>query len=152
MAFNPIISARLRLPRGKLKELRTKYDAFIYQVPRHPAIGHLKRLCVTLAIKYNQLIALCCSIANTVIDKTKVLIDSLELPKRLDQLKKRINKLAQTRQAQKLKQYGLLIRVDKPIGILLLLWPTLMSLWIAAGGWPDTRVLLVFVAGVFLMR
>ncbi|MDH5387289.1 MAG: 4-hydroxybenzoate octaprenyltransferase [Gammaproteobacteria bacterium] len=54
--------------------------------------------------------------------------------------------------AQRLKQYALLIRLDKPIGILLLLWPTLIALWIAAGGWPDTDVLLVFVAGVFLMR
>ncbi len=52
----------------------------------------------------------------------------------------------------KLKQYALLIRLDKPIGILLLLWPTLMALWIAAEGWPDTDVLIVFVAGVFLMR
>ena len=52
----------------------------------------------------------------------------------------------------KLKQYALLIRLDKPIGILLLLWPTLIALWIAAGGWPDTDVLLVFIAGVFLMR
>ena len=51
-----------------------------------------------------------------------------------------------------LKQYARLIRLDKPIGILLLLWPTLMALWIAAGGWPDINVLLVFVAGVFLMR
>ncbi|MDH5611972.1 MAG: 4-hydroxybenzoate octaprenyltransferase [Gammaproteobacteria bacterium] len=54
--------------------------------------------------------------------------------------------------AQKLKQYALLIRLDKPIGILLLLWPALIALWIAAKGWPDTDVLLVFVAGVFLMR
>lgn len=51
-----------------------------------------------------------------------------------------------------LKQYALLIRLDKPIGILLLLWPTLISLWIAANGWPDLKVLGVFVAGVFLMR
>jgi 4-hydroxybenzoate polyprenyltransferase len=51
-----------------------------------------------------------------------------------------------------LKQYARLIRLDKPIGILLLLWPTLIALWIAAKGWPDINVLLVFVAGVFLMR
>lgn len=49
-------------------------------------------------------------------------------------------------------QYALLIRFDKPIGTLLLLWPTLISLWIAAKGWPDTDVLLVFVFGVFFMR
>lgn len=152
MAFNPIISARLQRLRRKLDKLRTKYDTFMYRVSKHPAIGHLDRLFVALTAKCNQSLALCYSVANTVFDKTKVLIDSLELPKKLDQLKKFIDKLAQTPEAQKLKQFGLLIRINKPIGILLLLWPTLISLWIAAGGWPDTKVLLVFVAGVFLMR
>ncbi len=52
----------------------------------------------------------------------------------------------------RLTQYALLVRLDKPIGILLLLWPTLISLWVAAQGWPDTRVLIVFVLGVILMR
>ncbi len=60
--------------------------------------------------------------------------------------------LQNTALAQRLWQYARLIRLDKPIGILLLLWPTLIALWIAAGGWPDTTVLLVFVAGVILMR
>ena len=45
-----------------------------------------------------------------------------------------------------------LIRFDKPIGTLLLLWPTLWALWIAAGGLPDAKLLLVFVAGTFVMR
>jgi 4-hydroxybenzoate polyprenyltransferase len=53
---------------------------------------------------------------------------------------------------ERLEQYALLVRLNKPIGILLLLWPTLISLWIAAQGWPDTRVLVVFVLGVILMR
>ena len=48
--------------------------------------------------------------------------------------------------------YAQLVRLDKPIGILLLLWPTLVALWVAAEGWPDTQVLFVFVAGVILMR
>ncbi len=52
----------------------------------------------------------------------------------------------------RLHQYSLLIRLDRPIGIYLLLWPTLWALWIAAKGTPDTLVLLVFVTGVFLMR
>lgn len=52
----------------------------------------------------------------------------------------------------KLHQYLQLTRLNKPIGILLLLWPTLMALWIAADGWPNTRVLIVFVLGVILMR
>lgn len=52
----------------------------------------------------------------------------------------------------RLKQYALLIRLDRPIGAYLLLWPTLWALWIAAKGTPDTLVLCVFVIGVFLMR
>lgn len=45
-----------------------------------------------------------------------------------------------------------LTRVDKPIGIYLLLWPTLWALWIAAKGVPSTSNLLIFVIGVVLMR
>ena len=45
-----------------------------------------------------------------------------------------------------------LIRLDKPIGTLLLLWPTLWALWIAAEGVPDLKLLFIFVAGTFLMR
>ena len=45
-----------------------------------------------------------------------------------------------------------LIRLDKPIGTLLLLWPTLWALWIAAEGVPDFKLLVIFVAGTFLMR
>jgi 4-hydroxybenzoate polyprenyltransferase len=50
------------------------------------------------------------------------------------------------------KQYYLLMRMDKPIGTLLLLWPSLWSLWIAAKGIPDPLILLVFCLGVFIMR
>ncbi len=52
----------------------------------------------------------------------------------------------------RLGQYALLMRVDRPIGTLLLLWPTLWALWLAAAGRPDPWVLLVFLLGVFLMR
>ncbi len=45
-----------------------------------------------------------------------------------------------------------LIRWDRPAGWLLLLWPTLSALWIAAGGFPGWHLLLVFVAGTILMR
>nr|WP_269469416.1 4-hydroxybenzoate octaprenyltransferase [Aeromonas enteropelogenes] len=48
--------------------------------------------------------------------------------------------------------YLQLARIDKPIGTLLLLWPTLWALWLAAGGLPNLWVLTVFVVGVFLMR
>jgi 4-hydroxybenzoate polyprenyltransferase len=44
------------------------------------------------------------------------------------------------------------MRLDKPIGILLLLWPTLWALWFASSGNPNHRVLMVFIAGVVLMR
>ena len=52
----------------------------------------------------------------------------------------------------RLYQYYLLTRFDRPIGILLLLWPTLWALWIAGEGKPDPYVLFVFVSGVVLMR
>lgn len=51
-----------------------------------------------------------------------------------------------------LGHYLRLMRLHKPIGILLLLWPMLWALWIAAAGQPDGRVLVVFVLGVVLMR
>ena len=53
---------------------------------------------------------------------------------------------------KKLYAYERLMRLDKPIGILLLLWPTLWALWIASHGKPDWIVLLVFVTGTVLMR
>lgn len=53
---------------------------------------------------------------------------------------------------ERLRQYWLLARFDKPIGIFILLWPTLWALWIAGNGRPDGLVLTVFVAGVVLMR
>jgi len=52
----------------------------------------------------------------------------------------------------RVQQYYLLTRMDRPIGIFLLLWPTLWALWVAAEGLPNWHVLLVFVSGVFLMR
>ncbi len=52
----------------------------------------------------------------------------------------------------RLYQYYLLTRLNKPIGIFLLLWPTLWALWIASEGKPDLLVLFVFVVGVVLMR
>tara|TARA_B100000795_G_scaffold21433_1_gene14272 strand:+ start:1578 stop:2438 length:861 start_codon:yes stop_codon:yes gene_type:complete len=52
----------------------------------------------------------------------------------------------------KLPYYIQLMRLDKPIGILLLLWPTLSALWIAAEGVPNLLVLIVFSLGVIVMR
>ncbi|MGB5098137.1 MAG: 4-hydroxybenzoate octaprenyltransferase [Porticoccaceae bacterium] len=53
---------------------------------------------------------------------------------------------------QRLPDFARLMRLDRPIGTLLLLWPTLWSLWFAAGGMPDRDVLVIFVLGVALMR
>jgi len=52
----------------------------------------------------------------------------------------------------RLALYASLLRLDKPVGTLLLLWPTLTALWIAADGRPAPGLLAVFVAGTFLMR
>jgi 4-hydroxybenzoate polyprenyltransferase len=52
----------------------------------------------------------------------------------------------------KLGHYIQLMRLDRPIGILLLLWPTLSALWIAAEGVPDTLVFIIFTLGVIVMR
>ena len=57
-----------------------------------------------------------------------------------------------TNLATQLRPYWQLTRMNRPIGILLLLWPTLTALWIAAGGLPDIKILLIFIAGVVLMR
>jgi 4-hydroxybenzoate polyprenyltransferase len=52
----------------------------------------------------------------------------------------------------RLQAYAYLIRLDKPIGTLLLLWPTLWALWLASSGMPDLSILFIFVMGTFLMR
>ncbi len=54
--------------------------------------------------------------------------------------------------ADRLKQYWLLARFDKPIGILILLWPALWALWVASDGKPDLLVLFIICSGVVLMR
>ena len=52
----------------------------------------------------------------------------------------------------RLPLYASLVRLDKPVGTLLLLWPTLTALWIASGGMPSALLVAVFVLGTFLMR
>ncbi|MBY0475214.1 MAG: 4-hydroxybenzoate octaprenyltransferase [Nitrosomonas sp.] len=54
--------------------------------------------------------------------------------------------------ADRIITYAQLMRLDKPIGILLLLWPMLWGLWFAARGLPDWYILFVFVLGAVLMR
>ena len=53
---------------------------------------------------------------------------------------------------QRLVAYGYLVRLNRPIGILLLLWPALWALWIAGEGRPQWSVVLIFILGVALMR
>ena len=53
---------------------------------------------------------------------------------------------------ERLSHYEKLMRLDKPIGILLLLWPTLWGQWLASNGHPDWIILWIFVMGVVLMR
>ena len=56
------------------------------------------------------------------------------------------------RLGRRLREYALLTRLDKPVGIWLLLWPTLWAVWIASAGHPDGRIFAIFVAGTVLMR
>ena len=53
---------------------------------------------------------------------------------------------------RRLDAYERLIRLDKPIGTLLLLWPTLWAVWLASAGKPRPEILLIFVVGTILMR
>jgi 4-hydroxybenzoate polyprenyltransferase len=53
---------------------------------------------------------------------------------------------------ERLTSYAYLIRLDKPIGTLLLLWPTLWALWLASSGVPNLSILIIFIVGTFLMR
>ncbi len=53
---------------------------------------------------------------------------------------------------QRLQLYARLVRLDKPIGSLLLLWPTLSALWLASNGHPDWRLVVIFSIGTVLMR
>ncbi|MFW6342966.1 MAG: 4-hydroxybenzoate octaprenyltransferase, partial [Halothiobacillaceae bacterium] len=48
---------------------------------------------------------------------------------------------------ERLGHYVALTRLDRPVGIFLLLWPTLWALWLAGRGEPDAGVLLIFIAG-----
>ena len=118
---------------------------------------------------------------NTIFDQLKIVIDTLQLifkftvkqtDRFIDYLAKHplldklealfaelIFRLSQKKSTlqhsnfyKKASLYAQLTRLDKPIGIFLLLWPTLIALWIAAEGWPDPLVLFVFVMGVILMR
>ncbi|MGH8150862.1 MAG: 4-hydroxybenzoate octaprenyltransferase [Steroidobacteraceae bacterium] len=56
------------------------------------------------------------------------------------------------RLGRRVREYGLLARLDRPIGFWLLLWPVLWALWIAGRGRPGQKVLIIFALGVLVMR
>ena len=117
---------------SRIRQLHQRIDILLDRLAHHPVVDKIDQGLCSLR-----------EASATAIDRAN---DALDV------LRHHAYKIKQTYWYERLGQYALLIRVDKPIGILLLLWPTLMALWIAAGGWPDTKVLLVFIAGVFLMR
>ena len=53
---------------------------------------------------------------------------------------------------EKLSLYFRLVRLDKPVGIMLLLWPTLTALWLASDGHPDWKLVTIYTLGTILMR
>jgi len=67
-------------------------------------------------------------------------------------MKKFITDLLPRGVVSQVRNYGKLMRVDKPIGLWLLLWPTMWALWLAGEGHPDQSLFVVFVFGVFIMR
>jgi len=67
-------------------------------------------------------------------------------------MKKQLNKLLPRGVVSQVRNYAKLMRIDKPIGVWLLLWPTLWALWLAGEGHPDQGLFIVFVLGVFIMR
>lgn len=52
----------------------------------------------------------------------------------------------------RLRDYAILMRLHRPIGSLLLMWPTLWALWLSGAGHPDPWIALIFIVGVFVMR
>src|SRR5262249_37350804 len=54
--------------------------------------------------------------------------------------------------AARLPLYAKLMRFDRPVGTLLLLWPTLAALWVASAGKPSASLLVIFTLGTFVMR
>ncbi|WP_425508325.1 4-hydroxybenzoate octaprenyltransferase [Tahibacter amnicola] len=61
-------------------------------------------------------------------------------------------RLAPEAQRERFRDYLVLMRMDRPVGALLLLWPTWWALWLARGDFPPPHLLVIFTIGVFLMR
>ena len=67
-------------------------------------------------------------------------------------MKKQLNDLLPRGVINQVRNYAKLMRIDKPIGIWLLLWPVLWALWLAGEGHPNQGLFVVFLLGVFVMR
>lgn len=67
-------------------------------------------------------------------------------------MNKRIREYVAPEFVAQVRNYGKLMRINKPVGIWLLLWPTLWALWLAGEGHPDQGLFVIFVFGVFIMR
>ena len=67
-------------------------------------------------------------------------------------MKKQLKDLIPRGVVSQVRNYSKLMRIDKPIGIWLLLWPVLWALWLAGDGHPDEGLFVVFLLGVFVMR
>jgi len=67
-------------------------------------------------------------------------------------MKKKLTDLLPRGVISQVRNYSKLMRIDKPIGIWLLLWPVLWALWLAGDGHPDQGLFVVFMLGVFVMR
>jgi 4-hydroxybenzoate polyprenyltransferase len=67
-------------------------------------------------------------------------------------MKKLITDLLPRGVISQVRNYAKLMRIDKPVGIWLLLWPVLWALWLAGEGHPDQGLFVVFILGVFVMR
>lgn len=132
---------------SRIKQLNQRLDALLDKLAHHPVIDKIEQVIVSIRSISAQLI-----VAGVTRSQHYSQAVINQGNKTLDGFGDVTRTIKQAHWYERLQQYALLIRLNKPIGTLLLLWPALMALWIAAGGWPDTDVLLVFVTGVFLMR
>jgi 4-hydroxybenzoate polyprenyltransferase len=111
-----------------------------------------------LALKKTRLFAMACfKITLKVVRRfyTNLVTLSKRTQTRLKPVSKRISDLIKSywlSGKDRFVQYYYLVRLDKPVGILLLLWPVLWALWIAAEGPPNLDVLIIFILGVIVMR
>ena len=125
------------------KQAFDRLNTFIDRAANHPLMDKIEQVLQYLhpeRIKAGILFIAHKASSNTAVRTVSSYTDSL------------IVRAANSKAAERLEQYAYLVRLDKPIGILLLLWPTLIALWVAAEGWPDLDVFIVFTLGVVLMR